>query len=338
MANYIGIDIGGTAIKYGLITGGGEFLHRGSVPTEVVTKGVPQFLEKLVAIVKGYQQGRDKAVEELRTSPANPEVLAWAEPLKGVGIATAGVVDPGTGKILFASASFTGYEGTNLKKIIEQRCLFPCTVENDVNAAALGEFWQGAGRGARSLFCITVGTGIGGGLILNNALYRGRYGSAAEIGHLTMVPHGRACGCGQRGCWEQYASGNALVRTARELASDQREEASILLGLGDGTPEGVQGGEVTEAAKLGCPVSLETFAIIGDWLGRGIADLAAVLDPETFVIGGGVSEAGDLLFVPTRAAFMDHLSGAEQRPKPQLLLAEMGNDAGIAGAADLARH
>ena len=156
MANYIGIDIGGTTIKYGLLTAGGTFLHKGSIPTEVVEKGVPQFLEKLVEIIKGYQRGRDEAVQELKKAPTDLEVIGWAEPIKGVGLATAGIVNPETGKILFEPRSFPGYEGTQLKKLIEERCLFPCAVENDVNAAALGEFWLGAGRGAKSLFCITV--------------------------------------------------------------------------------------------------------------------------------------------------------------------------------------
>lgn len=313
MALTIGVDIGGTKIAAGVVDDDGQILTR----------------------TRRRTPSRDaEAVQNVVIETVNE--LITLQPVSAVGIGMAGFVDQTRSTVLIAPN--LGWTDVPLRLIVERAVDLPVVVENDANAAAWGEFRYGAGRDATDMVAVTVGTGIGGGLILNNALYRGRYGSAAEIGHLTMVPHGRACGCGQRGCWEQYASGNALVRTARELASDQREAASIVLGLGDGTPEGVQGGHVTEAAKLGCPVSLETFAIIGDWLGRGIADLAAVLDPETFVIGGGVSEAGDLLFVPTRAAFLDHLSGADQRPKPQLLLAELGNDAGIAGAADLARQ
>ena len=308
MANYIGIDIGGTAIKYGLITGGGEFLHRGSVPTEVVTKGVPQFLEKLVAIVKGYQQGRDKAVEELRTSPANPEVLAWAEPLKGVGIATAGVVDPGTGKILFASASFPGYEGTNLKKIIEQRCLFPCTVENDVNAAALGEFWQGAGRGARSLFCITVGTGIGGALILDGKLVRGATYSAGEIGYTKI---------GEPGTLESLAATSALIR---EVAAAKNLD-----------PQELDGQKIFAWAQDGDEIATAALDKMIARLAAGIANVCYIVNPELIILGGGIMAQtkyiGPRLDAELKKALLPLIYKGTQG-----VFAKLGNDAGMAGA------
>ena len=235
--------------------------------------------------------------------------LAARHTIEAVGVGTAGFIDANRSRVMLAPN--LGWTDAPLKIVIERATGLPAA--------------------------ITVGTGIGGGLIFDGALYRGMHGMAAEVGHLCVEPGGRSCGCGQRGCWEQYGSGNALVRTARELASDRRDEASILLELGDGTPEGVQGAHVTESARLGDPVSLEAFAVTGGWLGRGMADLAAVLDPEAFVIGGGVSEAGDLLFVPTRASFLEHLSGRAYRVVPELRLAELGNDAGIVGAADLAR-
>jgi glucokinase len=230
-----------------------------------------------------------------------------------------------------------GWTDAPLKLMIERVTGLDAVIENDANAAAWGEAKFGAGRGGDDIVAVTVGTGIGGGLIFGGRLYRGHHGMAAEVGHLCIEPGGRRCGCGLRGCWEQYASGNALVRTARELASDRRTEAKVMLELGDGSPEGIQGAHITDAARQGDPVALEAFTVTGGWLGRGMADLAAVLDPEAFVIGGGVSEAGDLLFVPTRASFLDHLTGREQREVPELRLAELGNDAGIVGAADLAR-
>jgi predicted NBD/HSP70 family sugar kinase len=308
MANYIGIDIGGTAIKYGLITGGGEFLHRGSVPTEVVTKGVPQFLEKLVAIVKGYQQGRDKAVEELRTSPANPEVLAWAEPLKGVGIATAGVVDPETGKILFASASFPGYEGTNLKKIIEQRCLFPCTVENDVNAAALGEFWQGAGRGARSLFCITVGTGIGGALILDGKLVRGATYSAGEIGYTKI---------GEPGTLESLAATSALIR---EVAAAKNLD-----------PQELDGQKIFAWAQDGDEVATAALDKMIARLAAGIANDCYIVNPELIILGGGIM-AQTKYIGPRLDAELKKVLLPLIYKGTQGVFAKLGNDAGMAGA------
>ena len=152
------------------------------------------------------------------------------------------------------------------------------------------------------------------------------------------MPDGRPCGCGRNGCLEQYASGNALVREARLLAAERRSEAGVLLALGDGTPEGVQGVHITEAARAGDPVATEAFAVVGTWLGRGLADLAAVLDPEVFVIGGGVSDAGDLLLASARQTLADKLIGQQNRPAPLVKVAELTNLAGLVGAADLARQ
>ena len=308
MANYIGIDIGGTAIKYGLITGGGDFLHRGSVATEVVTKGVPQFLEKLVDIIKGYQQGRDKAVEELRTAPTDPEVLAWAEPLKGVGIATAGVVNPETGEILFASQSFPGYEGTNLKKLIEKRCLFPCAVENDVNAAALGEFWQGAGRGARSLFCITVGTGIGGALILNGKLVRGATYSAGEIGYTQI---------GEPGTLENLAATSALIR---EVAAAKAVD-----------PQEVDGKKIFAWVQGGDEITLAAVDKMIVRLAAGIANVCYIVNPERIILGGGVMAQtkyiGPRLDTELKKALLPVIYKGTRG-----VFAKLGNDAGMTGA------
>jgi glucokinase len=210
-------------------------------------------------------------------------------------------------------------------------------VENDANAAAWGENRFGAGRDETDLVCVTVGTGIGGGIVIDDRLYRGRFGIGGEIGHMQVVADGRLCGCGQRGCWEQYASGNALVREARERAAEARGEATILLRMGDGTPEMITGRHVTEAARLGDEVALAAFATVGRWLGQGLADLVAVLDPGRFIIGGGVSEAGDLVLEPARTSFEALLTGRDVRPIAQVVLAELGNDAGLVGAADLAR-
>lgn len=308
----IGVDIGGTKIAAGVVDANGKILTRTRRRTP------SRDLDAVVAIV-------NDAIDELASRHA----------VAAVGVGTAGFINAGRSRVLLAPN--LGWIDAPLKIMIERVTGLDVVIENDANAAAWGEARFGAGRGGDNIVVVTVGTGIGGGLILGGRLYRGHHGMAAEVGHLCIEPGGRRCGCGLRGCWEQYASGNALVRTARELASDRRSEAKVMLELGDGFPEGIQGAHITTAARQGDPVALEAFNITGDWLGRGMADLAAVLDPEAFVIGGGVSEAGDLLFVPTRASFLDHLTGREQREVPELRLAELGNDAGIVGAADLAR-
>jgi len=226
-----------------------------------------------------------------------------------------------------------------LRQLLGDRLGMPVFVDNDATVAALAEAHDDdLSLIAKSLVMITVGTGVGGGIVHSGQLIRGAYGVAAELGHMRMVPDGQVCGCGQRGCWEQYASGGALVREARERAAELRSDAEVLLGLGDGTPEGITGEHVTQAAREGDPVAKAAFDTHGHWLGQGLADLAAVLDPECFVLGGGVSEAGTLVLDPTVAAFEHLLTGRGRRPTASVVLAELGNDAGLVGAADLARY
>jgi glucokinase len=168
-------------------------------------------------------------------------------------------------------------------------------------------------------------------------LFRGSFGIAGEFGHMRKVPGGIVCGCGNRGCWEQYASGNALVAEAREFACRTASGAARLIQLGGGTPDGIGGPAITRAAREGDPAALQCFATVGLWLGQGLADLAAILDPGCFVIGGGVSEAGDLLLEPARASFSHALVGGRYRPHAEIRQAELGPEAGLVGAADLAR-
>ena len=155
---------------------------------------------------------------------------------------------------------------------------------------------------------------------------------------MQLVPEGHRCGCGQRGCWEQYASGRALVREARDIATTSPVTATRLLELGGGEADGINGPEVTRAAREGDPAALECFDAVGHWLGQGLADLAAILDPRLFVLGGGVSEAGELLLGPARESFRRALTGHGRRPEATIVPAELGSAAGMVGAADLARQ
>jgi glucokinase len=211
-------------------------------------------------------------------------------------------------------------------------------VENDANAAAWAETMLGAGRGHEHVILVAVGTGIGAGIVINGQLYRGQWGIAGEPGHYRVVPDGRPCGCGKRGCWEQYASGNALAAEAREIVKSSPGEAVRLLELGGGSAEGITGMVVTQAAREGDPAAGRCYEIVGTWLGHGLAALASILDPACFVIGGGVSEAGDLLIGPARTAFGEGLSGGSYRARAEIRLAQLGADAGVIGAADLARR
>ncbi len=314
----IGVDVGGTKIAAGLVddAGGVRRRTRRETPT------------------------RDAAGSLAVISDAILELAAAATAdglgeLAGVGIGAAGFVDRERQQVRFGAN--LGWRDTPVADLLESQIGMPVVVENDANAACWGEFRFGASRDQHDVVCVTVGTGIGGGIVSDGRLVRGGYGIAAEIGHLRMVSAGRPCGCGRRGCWEQYGSGNALVREARDLAAERRADAGLLLSYGDGTPEGVEGLHVTAAARAGDPVAVAAFTRIGEWLGRGLAELAAILDPEAFVIGGGVVEAGELLLEPTRRTFEEDLVGHGYRPVAQVLPAQLGNDAGIVGAADLAR-
>jgi glucokinase len=184
---------------------------------------------------------------------------------------------------------------------------------------------------------LTVGTGLGGGIIFNGSLMRGAFGAAAELGHMRVVPDGELCGCGRSGCWEQYTSGNALGRYGRELAEAEPDVTVDLVRLAGGDPKGIEGWMVGERALAGDPAGLRPLTRLGTWLGEGIADLADILDPSVVVVGGGVVELGELLLGPARQAFDSQLSAAEHRPHLRIVAAELGNDAGMIGAADLAR-
>jgi glucokinase len=185
---------------------------------------------------------------------------------------------------------------------------------------------------------LTVGTGIGGGIVLGGRLLTGANGMAAEPGHARSVPGGRPCGCGRHGCLEQYASGNALVRAARARAEADPAGAKLLLELAGGAVEAITGLQVTKAAQEGDPVSCAAFAEIGRWLGSGLADLVYQVDPEVLVLGGGVVEAGELLLGPARDAFFAELPVRGKLPVAPIVGAQLGNMAGVVGAADLARQ
>ena len=311
MSLAIGVDVGGTKVAAGVVDSGGRILAKLKRSTPAAS---PPRTEQVIAGV----------VTELL---ASHEVAA-------IGLAPAGFVDSERATMLFAPN--LAWRDEPLKQRVEERLGRTVMVENDANASAWAEARYGAARGYRDVMFVALGTGIGAAILIGGELYRGRWGIAGEPGHVRVVPDGRLCGCGNRGCWEQYASGNALVAEAREFARRTPEGASRLLQLGGGTPEGISGPEITQAATEGDPAALRCFQTVGGWLGQGLADLAAILDPACFVIGGGVSEAGDLLLDPARAAFERALTGRGYRPLAEIRAAQLGEDAGIVGAAGLA--
>ena len=309
----IGIDIGGTKVAAGVVDADGRILSeaRRSTPGSD-----PRAVERVIV----------ELVEELGAGHR-----IWS-----VGIGAAGWMDLDGGTVLFSP--HLAWRNEPLRANLQRLLRRPILLTNDADAAAWAEWRFGAGQGESRLVCITLGTGIGGAMVLDGRVERGRFGVAGEFGHQIIMPGGHRCECGNRGCWEQYASGNALVRDARALARTNSPTAYQLLEIVGGDPDKITGPDVTAAAIQGEPTSVELLADVGTWLGRGIANLAAALDPEVVVIGGGVSAAGDLLLLPAQRAFSRTLTGRGFREEARLVLARFGNDAGLIGAADLARH
>jgi glucokinase len=309
----VGIDVGGTKIAGGVVDERGRILataRRDSPATD--TEAIERAIEDVVAELRGSHD------------------------VTAVGVGAAGFVDSARSTVLFAPN--LAWRDEPLRADLEARIDLPVVIENDANAAAWGEFTFGAGEDAADSLLVTVGTGVGGGIVLDGQLHRGAFGVAAEIGHMRVVPDGRLCGCGNRGCWEQYASGSALVRDTREQSRQGSLIARTLVDRAGGDVEAITGPLITEAAREGDEFAREQLASLGRWLGEGIASMAAVLDPAVVVIGGGVSEAGDLLLDPVRAHFRANLTGRHYRPELEVRAALLGNKAGMIGAADLARR
>jgi len=255
--------------------------------------------------------------------------------VRAVGVGAAGFVDSSRATVLFSP--HLSWRNEPLKASLHQQIRLPVVVDNDANMTAWAEFRFGAAEGYRHALCVTMGTGIGGALLIDGRIFRGGNGMAGEFGHMQVVPHGRRCECGNRGCWEQYCSGNALVREARELVTAQSPVAHQLRALTDGDGSKLSGPIVTAAASAGDPAAIELFEEIGGWLGTGLANLCAAFDPDCIIVGGGVSEAGDLLLDPARDALRRTLTGRGFRPEPLVVRAHLGADAGFIGAADMAR-
>jgi glucokinase len=313
MALAIGVDIGGTKVAAGVIETDGTIVDVLRAPTPETE--APAVAQVVVALV---QQLRE----------AHPTVAT-------VGIGAAGWIDRGRSTVYFAPN--VPWRDEPLRANLAARIDVPIVVENDGNATAWAEHRFGAGRGSSDLICVTIGTGIGGGMVAGGALYRGAFGIAGEFGHMTLVPGGHRCGCGNRGCWEQYCSGRALVREARDIAATDPVRGHRLLDLAEGVVDNIDGPTVTAAAREGDAAAVEAFAIVGEWLGRGLANVAAALDPGRFVVGGGVSDAGELLLGPARSAYRRNLPGRGHRPEATLVRAVLGPEAGMVGAADLSR-
>ncbi|WP_127841182.1 ROK family glucokinase [Actinomyces wuliandei] len=310
----IGVDVGGTKIAAGVVDEDGTVLA--TVRESSPATDRQAIIDTITRAVRGLRQDF-------------PEVAT-------VGVGAAGFV--AADRNTMAHGTNLDWTGMRIADAVSQGTGLPAVVENDANAFGWAEFRFGAARGRDSALVVAIGTGVGGAVIADGRLVRGAAGFAAEIGHINVVPDGRPCGCGLYGCLERYASGTALGVNGWELAKVRPAYTARIIELSGGDAERISGKAVTAAAREGDPAALECYARLAHWLGVGLADLCAVLDPEVIVISGGLSEAGDILLDPARRAFTDNLTAGHHRPEIPVVLGQGGQEGGLVGAADLARQ
>lgn len=306
----VGIDIGGTKILGALVSDAGEVLSELRVPSPANDP------DKMVSVVA-------ELIEQLA---AGQEVAA-------VGVAAAGFMDKARTQILYAPN--LNWRNEPLRDRIADRIGREVIIENDANAAGWAEFRFGAAKRYESMVMLTLGTGVGGAVVNDGELLTGGFGIGAELGHITVVDDGELCGCGRHGCLEQYASGSALLREAKRLAETQTPAGARLAQLQTEAGE-LTGHQVYAAVQEGDPGTMELVSRAARRLGQGMASITAVLDPEVFVIGGGLSELGDLILSPVRKEYLRQLPARGFRPEAEIVIAHFTNHAGVVGAADLA--
>jgi len=308
----VGIDVGGTKIAGALVSETGEILSSLKVPTPA--DNTDELIQAIVQMVQALSAGQE---------------------IKAVGVAIAGFIDADQSEVIYSPN--LSLRNEPLKAKLEAKLGVSVYVENDANAAGWAEYRFGAGQGSKHMMMITIGTGVGGAIVANGELFRGGYGIGAELGHTNFIPDGKICGCGQKGCLEKYASGTALLEAAKALAAAGTAEGARLAELEAEVGE-LTGTEVYQAINEADPGARRILNELGINIGKAVASFAAVLDPQMLVIGGGLSVAGELLLKPIREAYLEHLPARGYRPEMTIVTASLINDAGVVGAADLARR
>lgn len=306
----IGIDIGGTKIAGAVVSEQGEIVEERRVATQAGDSHA--IIDAVIAMVTEFT--------------ARHEVIA-------AGVAAPGFIDAEQSTVYYTPN--IAWRNEPLRERLLSRLSLDVTIDNDANAAGWAEYRFGAGRDVSDMTMLTIGTGVGGAIVTGGALFRGGFGAGAELGHMRIVPDGLPCGCGARGCIEQYGSGRALMRMANEIA----DVGGIGLALAEARAQHgeLDGAIVGSLIAEGDPGAVRALQELGAWLGQACASLSAVLDPQLFVFGGGVAVAGDLLLDPVRESFRQHVPARGYHPEPEFVIAELVNDAGVVGAADLAR-
>ena len=311
----IGIDVGGTNVKIALVSDAGQIIYSNSVPTRA-------------------EMGYEYTVNNIKQAIYDlmKETNTTTKDIEGIGFGFPGQVDYKTGVVKLAP-NIPGWVNVPIAKMIEDEFHIPTKIDNDVRCAALGELNYGAGKGCENLICITVGTGVGSGLIVNGKLVRGASNAAGELGHIKLQMHGGPiCGCGDTGCLEAFASAPAIVAMAEDYIKGGKSTKYRELA----NPE-ISAYIVAEAAKAGDKVAQRIFTVMGEYLGIGLASVVNLLNPEKIIIGGGVADADDLLLAPLKKTLKERameISGSAV----DVVKAQLGNTAGVIGASLLVEN
>lgn len=306
----IGIDIGGTKISAGVVDSSGNLIDSSKCSTPA--EGGKELISSVVNLVKELNKKHE---------------------IKGIGISIAALISSDYGTIVGAP-NIANLSKLNFANEIKEEFKLPIIIENDANSAMWAEFKFGSAKGLNPVMFFIIGTGVGGGLVIDGKLFKGANGIGAEFGHMCVVPNGLLCGCGAKGCIEQYASGGALIRYANEALLANPDKSEEVLSFGEGK---LSGTALTKAAKAGNELALAAFSKQADWLGLACASYSLIIDPQAIIIGGGVVDAGELFLAPVRAAMRKYMPFAESHVPPKIIAAKFGNDAGLIGAADLVR-
>lgn len=314
----VGVDLGGTTAKLAFINIYGEIIHKWEIPTDNSNEG------KNITI--NIAKSIDQNLEEKDATKAK---------LVGIGMGAPGPVNLATG-VIYNSVNLGWEDNYPLKDLLEVETSLTAVIDNDANCAALGEMWKGAGNGAKDLVCVTLGTGVGGGVIANGSIVQGISGAAGEIGHITAVPSGGApCNCGKTGCLETIASATGIVRLASEKLSSESSSGDL-----KNTFEqtgSVSAKDVFDAARNGDTIAISVVDEVSFHLGLVLANIANTLNPEKIILGGGVSRAGDILLNPIKDYFAK-FAFPRVKESTSISLATLGNDAGVIGAAWLIKN
>jgi glucokinase len=313
----IGVDLGGSSIKFGLVSREGKILKRARIPMQVQA-GPKRGLNRIIRVVRGLARGHDVAA---------------------IGVGAAGLIDHEQG-IIRVPPNLPGWDGTPVKETIEKALGIRCLVTNDVNACVLGELRFGAGIGKRDIFCLTLGTGVGGALVANGKLVTGANGVAGEIGHTVIFPDGQICRCGNRGCLECYVGSEYIVQravTRLRMQGSKLKSRSLIRKYSGNRAEAVTPKLISRAAHHGDQLALEVIEEVGYYVGLGITNAVQLLDPELVVIGGGISGFGKPLLESVRHTVDERVMKFPDR-RLEIVLSRLGDDAGVLGASRLADY